>query len=68
VHFLARGGVPHRRAQALVGQPGFRRSKLAWHVEEAAVHQGEVAHAAPPKVSLCSLLETSFPTAFRRLE
>ena len=59
VYFLARGGMPLIRAQGLVGQPDFRESKLAWHVENAAMHQGEVAHAAPPQVSVRSLLRTS---------
>ncbi|MGA2254169.1 MAG: hypothetical protein ABSG53_05860 [Thermoguttaceae bacterium] len=40
---LARVGVPHRRRQGLVGRPDFRGPELAWHVEDAAVHNGEVA-------------------------
>jgi len=40
----------------------------ALHVEDAAVHQGVVALAGPPQVSVASLLETTGLTAFQRLD
>jgi hypothetical protein len=62
-HFVARVGVLNLRAQALVGRPDLRGPKLAWHVEDAAVHKGGAAIAGPPSVSVPSLLETSNFTA-----
>jgi hypothetical protein len=38
---------PPLREQALVGQPDFRGPKLAWHVEDAALHRGGAAIAGP---------------------
>jgi len=53
---------------ALTCLPNFRGPELAWHVEDAAVHQGSVTIAGPPSVSVPSLLETSYFTAFQCFE
>jgi len=68
VHFLARGGVPHRRRQAVIGQPDLRRPKFVRHAEDTTVHQGGVTIAGHPSVSVPSLLETSYSTAFQCFE
>jgi hypothetical protein len=47
--------MPHLRRQALVDLPDFRGSKLAWHVEDAAVRQGWATIAGPP-IDICAFV------------
>ena len=53
-HFLARGGVPHRRRQAVekcFGLDALPRS--AWRVEDAALHRRGVTIDGSPRRYLC---------------
>jgi len=55
-----RGGSwnnPARNCRSANGNNDFRNPELAWHAEDAAMHQGEAALPGPPQVSVASLLE-----------
>jgi hypothetical protein len=53
-HFLARGGVPHRRRQAVAKCFGLDAPlRSAWRVEDAALHRGRVVIDGSPHRCLC---------------